>query len=903
MSDYLTFLRQKIKMAQFKGFAVEPTALHEKLFPHQRAIVQWAVKGGNRAIFASFGLGKSVMQLEWLRQMIAAAGGAGLIVCPLGVRQELIRDAAMLGITLVFIRGAAEMTEGQAFYVTNYETIRDGKLDPRIFTAVSLDEASVLRSFGSKTYQEFLPLFEGVKFKLVNTATPSPNRFKELIHYAGFLGVMDTGQALTRFFQRDSEKAGNLTLYPHKEQEFWLWVSSWAVFVQRPSDLGHSDEGYDLPPIEVRYHEVPTDYAKAGADRDGQALMFTDPALGLSAAAAEKRDSLPRRIEQLGEIVDAYVRSFIQDRVFEGVLPQEPREVVGAAEGAGRRRRPGAAGRVPAAVPAGQQGGVAGEAAGAQSTELRGKQAGAPCTPEANQAEALRDQRGAEGGAAGVAGVPVPNLREVPRGADGAVNRPLPRDGVGQGDSLQALQLSAGSVRGEPGDAGAGARVPEHGVAAGGDQIVIWCDLNAEQDAIEQALAERGLTFSSVHGALTTEEAERRIQEWRDRKTYALIGKPVMLGQGMNLQQCNKAVFVGVTYKFNDLIQAVHRIQRYGQERVCDIHIVYSEAEREVLRTLKTKWAQHEELVQNMSDLIKRYGLNDLAMQETLARTIGIERYEVKGDLFTVANNDCVDEAQRLAESSIDLMVTSIPFANHYEYSPSYNDFGHTENNDHFWQQMDYLTPELLRALKPGRLYCCHVKDRILFGNVTGAGAPTVSPFHCEAIMHGRKHGFDYMGLITIVTDVVRENNQTYRLGWSEQCKDGTKMGVGSPEYVILFRKPQTDRSKGYADVPVSKSKADYTRAHWQVDAHAFWRSSGDRQITAEELAGLGPDKLASLFTKYSLQSVYDYEFHIKIGEELEARGALPSTFMSLAPGSHHPDVWHDVTRCWQKII
>jgi hypothetical protein len=280
-----------------------------------------------------------------------------------------------------------------------------------------------------------------------------------------------------------------------------------------------------------------------------------------------------------------------------------------------------------------------------------------------------------------------------------------------------------------------------------------------------------------------------------------------------------------------------------------------------------------------------------------LARSIGVQRIEVKGDLFTVANNDCVEEAKLQPESSVDLIVTSIPFANHYEYSPSYNDFGHTEDNDHFWEQMDYLTPQLLRILKPGRLYCCHVKDRILFGNVTGAGAPTVSPFHCEAIMHGRKHGFDYMGLITVITDVVRENNQTYRLGWSEQAKDGTKMGVGSPEYIALFRKPQTDRTRGYADVPVAKPKDEYTRARWQVDAHAFWRSSGNRQLTAEELAGYGPAKLATIFTERSLQEIYDFEFHVKIGEELDAKGALPSTFMSLAPGSHHPDVWHDVTR------
>lgn len=913
MTDsYTDFLRRKIKMAQFKGFDIEPQACHEILFPHQRDIVRWAVLGGNRAIFASFGLGKSVMQCEWLRQIIGAAGGLGLIVCPLGVRQELIRDAAMLGMKLVFIRSASEIVEGQAFYCTNYETVRDGKLNPQQFTAVSLDEASVLRSFGSKTYQEFLPLFEGVRFKLVNTATPSPNRFKELIHYAGFLGVMDTGQALTRFFQRDSEKAGNLTLYPHKEQEFWLWVSSWAVFVQKPSDLGYSDDGYDLPPIEVRYHEVPSDYAKAGYERDGQALMFTDPALGLSAAAAEKRDSLASRVATMGRIVDGYIQ--LAERTQPSVLRGEQGQGEGAEAGALSRHegqdRPGGQeglhGRVLEDLRAQAQ--VAG-AVGREEPEASGtvrNRSGAPGKDASGGQDLAASQPGQTEGAATAAVStdagrvqhdaakperrvrdlqPLGQIRSEVLSGGGS----LPHDGQGSGPAVHELQSGAGQVQG-PARATAG---------SGGvlDQIVIWCDLNAEQDAIERALAERGLTFSSVHGALTTEEAERRIQEWRDRKTYALIGKPVMLGQGMNLQQCNKAVFVGVTYKFNDLIQAVHRIQRYGQKKVCDIHIVYSEAEREVLRTLQAKWAQHEEMVSNMTEIIKQYGLNQLAMQEVLARSIGVKRIEVKGDLFSVANNDCVEEAKLKPENHVDLIVTSIPFANHYEYSPSYNDFGHTEDNDHFWAQMDHLTPELLRILKPGRIYACHVKDRILFGNVTGAGAPTVSPFHCEAIMHGRKHGFDYMGLITIVTDVVRENNQTYRLGWSEQCKDGTKMGVGSPEYVIIFRKPQTDRSKGYADVPVRKSKEDYTRAHWQVDAHAFWRSSGNRQISADELAGLGPDKLASLFTKYSLQQVYDYEFHVKIGEELEARGALPSTFMSLAPGSHHPDVWHDINR------
>ena len=210
---------------------------------------------------------------------------------------------------------------------------------------------------------------------------------------------------------------------------------------------------------------------------------------------------------------------------------------------------------------------------------------------------------------------------------------------------------------------------------------------------------------------------------------------------------------------------------------------------------------------------------------------------------------------------------------------------------------MDFLTPQLLRILKPGRIYACHVKDRILFGNATGKGVPTVSPFHAETIFHSQKHGFDYLGMITVVTDVVRENNQTYRLGWTENCKDGTKMGVGSPEYIILLRKPQTDRTKAYADDPVVKSKDDYTRARWQVDAHAFWRSSGDRLLTYKEMESYGPDLLTTMFTQRTLENIYDYEAHIKIGEALELTGRLPASFMAIAPGSHDPSVWHDINR------
>lgn len=733
MNNYRDFLSAKVRLAPVSGFEIADTDVNPILKPHQRDIVQWAVRGGRRAIFAAFGLGKSVIQIEILRIVTERASGRGLIVLPLGVRQEFRRDGQMLGVDIKFIRRIEEADE-TGIYMTNYETVRDGKLDPNEFAAVSLDEASVLRSYGSKTYQTFLSLFSASRFRFVATATPSPNRYKELIHYAGFLGIMDTGQALTRFFQRNSTQANNLTLYPHKEREFWLWLNSWAIFLQQPSDLGYSNEGYDLPPFKVIYHEVQTDLADGGVDRDGQMNLIRDMAIGVVGASKEKRDTLPARIGKMQEII----------------------------------------------------------------------------------------------------------------------------------------------------------------TAAPDDHFIIWHDLEDERRAIEQAVP----SAVSVYGSQDLEKREQAIIDFSEGKFQYLAAKPVIAGSGCNFQRhCHKAVFLGIGFKFNDFIQAIHRIHRFLQGRPVEIHIIYAESEREILRTLQAKWERHDQMVDNMSEIIREHGLDQLSAADVLTRSIGVERVEAKGEGWLVANNDCVEETRSMPDHSVDLIVTSIPFSNHYEYTPSYNDFGHTDSDEHFFGQMDFLTPELLRILKPGRIYACHVKDRILFGNVTGKGVPTVNPFHAKTLFHCLGHGFDYLGMIQINTDVVRENNQTYRLGYTEMRKDGTKMGVGSPEYLLIFRAPQSDRSKGYADDPVKKTKEDYSLARWQVDAHAFWRSSGDRLLTPDELASMGPDLLAKTFTEWTLKNVYDYETHIRIGEALEKRGALPSTFMALAPGATTPWTWHDVNR------
>ena len=737
--EYLEFLKSKIEIAKDSGFEVKADEINKALKPHQRDAVIWALRGGRRALFESFGLGKTVQELEFCYQAVRKFGGKALIVCPLGVKQEFTRDAVeVLGYQKPeYIRNMREAEKAQSrILVTNYERVRDGDIRPDYFTATSLDEASVLRSFGSKTYQTFLDKFKGVPYKLVATATPSPNKYKELIHYAGYLEVMDTGQALTRFFQRDSTKANNLTLYPNMEDEFWLWVSSWALFATKPSDIdpSYSDEGYILPPLDVRWHELPIEYGNA-MDKDGQMSLFSEAAAGLKEAAQVKRESIGRRVGKMKEIVEA----------------------------------------------------------------------------------------------------------------------------------------------------------------SPGDHFILWHDLEAERQAIKKALPET----VDIYGAQDYELREQRVVDFSEGRTRLFATKEELSGSGCNFQRyCHREIFLGIDYEFNDFIQAVHRCYRFLQKEPVVIDIIYMENERAIREALMEKWKNHDHMVQKMIEIVKKYGLSGTGKQYALQRKMGVETVKVTGNKFTAVNDDCVEETRRMADNSVDLIHTSIPFGNHYEYSANYNDFGHNQNTERFFEQMDFLTPELLRVLAPGRVAAVHVKDRVLFGNATGTGMPTIEPFHAICISHYIKHGFQYFGMITVVTDVVRENNQTYRLGWTEQCKDGSKMGVGCPEYILLFRKLPTDRSTAYADAPVQKSKQEYTRAQWQIDAHAYWRSSGDRLISKKELGDIPVDNLQAVYREYSRENIYSYREHIELAEQLDKDGKLPAIFMVVAPGSwNQMEVWDDINR------
>jgi len=745
---YIDFLKNKVQLTN--GSGLSPVEMYPSLYPHQRDIVAWALQRGKALIAAKFGLGKSRIQIELLRHVNAHTGRKVLIICPLGVKHQFIHeDGPAMGVQFAYISNDADAEGANTpFLITNYERVRDGQISETFLqseiSGICLDEGAILGNLGTKTQQEFSRILSVIPYRWVATATPAPNDYRQLIYFADFLDTMDAGQALTRFFGRNPDKAGDLQLMPHMERDFWFWIASWCLFIDIPSDLGYDDTGYVMPELKIHFHRLTADHLKAQdlTNQLGQHYLFADTAASVTQAIREKRNSLEVRIAEAATIVAAS-----------------------------------------------------------------------------------------------------PN-----------------------------------------------------------DHFVIWHDLEDERKAICKAIP----GAQAVYGLQEDDKNERMVLDFTHGKIQILAAKPQMFGAGANFQyHCHKAIYVGVGFKFRDFIQSLHRLQRYGQAHAVDVHIIHTDAEDHVVSVLMNKWKQHDEMVAIMRSIIKEYGLTNESLSSALRRTLGIERQTAKGEWFTAINNDCVLEMMSMADNSIDEIVTSIPFGNHYEYVASLNDFGHNQSDNDFWQQMDYLIPELLRVLKPGRMACIHVKDRLLYGHQTPHGMMEVDYFTHDCARAFRKHSFVAYGEIFIPTDVVRENNSTNRLGWSECCKDGSKMGVGLSEKVLLFRKPQTDKSRSYADEPVRKDKSEYSRGRWQVDAHSLWRSNGKgiadvAHITPADdpslLIGMDGSQVYNWYRDWSKEQPYDYHQHIAFNEAMGDR--LPAKFMLMppqAPPKYEEFIWTDV--------
>lgn len=790
MSEPITYeklLESKIKVAEKHGITINPADLHPEMRPDQKDIACWALELGAALIAPDAGCGKTRIGIEVMRQLQMKFGGKCLIVTELGASDTFVDkdpevgEGAAMGVNLEYVTNQAEaLASPCSIIVTNYERVRMGSFDFSGFTAVWLDEGNYVKNMASETTEALKQQLFRVKYKYIATATPSPNETLELVNYAHVLGICDRGQILTRFFQRNSTKAGDLTLHPHHSADFWLWVSSWCIAIESPADLGYEYPGFNLPKLNLHWIEVKADKAiDAGKEKDGQGRLFIQSRSGLSEAAKIARASIDARIEGMTSIAS---------------------------------------------------------------------------------------------------------------------------------------------------------RHPD-------DHFIFWHFLEDERKAINNVY--KGPQYGDIYGQQSWEVREKRIVDFTKGNLKYLATKPELSGVGCNFQKhCSKMIFAAISDSFDAWYQALKRVWRfYNPSAEVDVWMLYTPEQYDIVLNLQRKYREHLEMREQMRSIIKQYGLSQSAQIEERRRSFMVNRKEFKGKNWTVINNDCVYEFQRMPESSVDMILTSIPFGNHYEYTDKYNDFGHNATNADFFKQMDFLIPELLRVLKPGRIAAIHTKNRIHYGSVTGTGMSTFHRFThatCDAF---ERNGFYTMGFHYIPTDVVAENNQTYRLGFSEMCKDASKMGSGIPEEIWIFRKLPTSTANSYADVPVIKNHAacpfclhqapakeftkelpeaflyqcpqceqmfqeselvlhpEYSLSAWQIDADSFWRSSGNRYLDPEELAGMSMKRLRKWWNRFNANTIYDFEEHVKLLKLLDDKGKLSRTFTTLPLRSNTPHVWNDINR------
>jgi len=286
--EYKEFLESKIKRIKISGLEVSESSLNKNLFDFQKYIVKKSLKNGKYAIFADCGLGKTIMQLEWANQVVKKTKKPVLILAPLAVSGQTIKEGIKFGIEIEKYKN--QINKG--IYITNYEQLDN--IDCDVFSGIVLDESSILKNFTGKYKNLIIEKFKHTPYKLACTATPSPNDLNEIGNHSEFLDILDSQDMRSKWFVRD-EGMNNYRLKGHAKKDFYGWISSWATMICKPSDIGFNSDGYSLPKLNQIEHEVKTELKNNG-------LLFNKSAVNATNFNKELRETKEKRLKKVIDI-------------------------------------------------------------------------------------------------------------------------------------------------------------------------------------------------------------------------------------------------------------------------------------------------------------------------------------------------------------------------------------------------------------------------------------------------------------------------------------------------------------------------------------------------------------------------------------------------------------------------
>ncbi len=617
MNSYQDYLHAKHLRAESVGL-VDVPPLAASLFPFQRDIVTWALRRGRAAIFADCGLGKGWMALEWARVVANVTAQPVLIVAPLAVAQQFVREAAKLGLSVTICRDGDDVRPG--INVTNYDRLH--RFDDVALGGVVLDESSILKDHTSATRNMILARFAATPFRLACTATPAPNDFMELGNHAEFLGTLSRQEMLATFFTHDGGETQAWRLKGHAERDFWRWVASWAVCVRTPSDLGYDDGAYRLPPLHLHEHRVTTDNALAHES----GLLFAVEAQTLDAQRAARKASLTDRVAIAADLVNASAAPWIVWCDLNVESEALARAIPGAVEVRGSddadyKERASLWFTGAIACPCGEktttESGIDLIRSGALSVSpMRAPTSATIETSDAHICSGTSESTGS--GRKSLRGSKRNEASGTPHGAiDTVPTRNIARAkgrrldvATRCGSETEGCAQSSGSIPidippclpSKVGDA----------PSAGGRRM------STRTDNFMSTTATRRDEFGDSCAPRVTSGSENSTTTpsgWNGRRctcgrplgtSRVLISKSSIFGHGLNWQHCAHVAFVGLSHSFEAYYQALRRTYRFGQTRPVHVHLITSTGEGAVLANLKRKQAEaetlHAELVAHLED-------------------------------------------------------------------------------------------------------------------------------------------------------------------------------------------------------------------------------------------------------------------------------------------------------------
>lgn len=303
---YEEYLISKQLSATPSGFETDTSQFNQVLFDWQQKGLQWLLKIGNGAAFWERGLGKTLLQVEWAKQVYQETKSPVLIVCPLAVARQTIKEARKINVDIEFVRDETEARlSDYPITIVNFDMFR------KKFTAkhwknggLVIDESSILKSYQGETKKYIIPFASKIRYSLLCSATPSPNDFMELGNHAEALKVMKSNQMIANWFMNASMKdsnmvAGKYVLKPLGQEDFWRWVTTWALVISKPSDIGGSNDGYIRPPLDIQYHILDVDHTRAWdmVNKKGQRYLLLPDNPSSTQMWAEKRVTYQDRVK------------------------------------------------------------------------------------------------------------------------------------------------------------------------------------------------------------------------------------------------------------------------------------------------------------------------------------------------------------------------------------------------------------------------------------------------------------------------------------------------------------------------------------------------------------------------------------------------------------------------------